>query len=446
MTITQPMRTLRAPGQTDADPGTLPGFLAVAHSPDPAASFFSLRAGQNCLGREPMVAGAGQLVLRDPRISRLHATLTWQPGRDRLLLSDCNSSNGVFVNGKRIDRQLVQAGDVLRLGDTVLLLCAGDRCPPDEEDALGMVACAPNLRELRATIRRVAPSALPVLVVGATGTGKELVARALHAESGRRGPFLAVNCAALPGTLVENALFGHRKGAYTDATADQDGAFAQARGGTLFLDEIGDLSLEAQPKLLRALDNAEVTPLGAAAPLGIDVRIVVATHVPLDAAMREARFREDLYARLAGIVLKVPLLAERREDILLLFRRFLPDDLRARPPAADFVESLLVYAWPRNVRELQKLAERLPVLYPEAARWEMEMLDLEMRMQARDEPATDVRPAEPKHPLSQAELESLLERCAGNVTRVAKLAQRSRKQVYRWMSRYGISPGAGRAH
>jgi two-component system response regulator GlrR len=195
-----------------------------------------------------------------------------------------------------------------------------------------------------------------------------------------------------------------------------------------------------------ALDNAEVTPLGAAGPVGIDVRIVVATHVPLDAAMREARFREDLYARLAGVVLKVPPLAERRRDIPRLFRHFLPDELRSRPATADFVESLLVYGWPRNVRELSKLAERLPVLYPDAARWTLEMLDPEMRVQTRDEPCPDAPPAEPKRPLSQAELQSLLERCAGNVTRAAKLAQRSRKQVYRWMRAHGIAPGAGRAH
>src|SRR5262249_39650181 len=158
---------------------------------------------------------------------------------------------------------------------------------PESFDALDIVGRAAVVRELRATIERVAPSDLPVVVVGATGTGKDLVARALHAVSGRRGPLLAVNCAALPGPLGGKTLFGHKKGAYTDAVSAEEGAFVRARGGTLFLDEIGDLSLEAQPKLLRALENREVTPIGAAAPVDVDVRVVVATHVPLETAMKE---------------------------------------------------------------------------------------------------------------------------------------------------------------
>jgi DNA-binding NtrC family response regulator len=442
MTITQPMRRLSLT-RADLDARAVERSLVVVSGPD-AGARFPLRPGESCLGREPRIAGVGQVVLRDPRVSRLHATLTWQPDADELLLTDCNSSNGVFVDGLRVDRKQLAAGDVLRVGETVLLVCAGEPPAYEADDALGIVARAPVIRELRTTIRRVAPSALSVLVVGATGSGKELVARALHAESGRRGPFLAVNCAALPGTLVENALFGHKKGAYTDAVSDQPGAFVQASGGTLFLDEIGDLSLEAQPALLRALDNAEVTPIGAAAPTAVDVRIIVATHVPLDAAMKAARFREDLYGRLAGVVIQVPPLRARREDILLLLRHFLPEPLRARPMSADLVESLLVYGWPRNVRELQKLAERLPVLYPDRARWELDMLDPEMRVERRRESPPTAPAASPKHPLSREELESLLERCGGNVSRVAKLARRNRKQVYRWMDLYGIARGAGR--
>ena len=301
-------------------------------------------------------------------------------------------------------------------------------------------------------MRKVAPSTLPVLIVGPTGTGKELVARALHEESGRKGRVVAVNCAALPATLVESVLFGHRKGAYTGAIADQDGAFVQANGGTLFLDEVGDLALEAQPKLLRALENGEVTPVGAAQALAVDVRVVAATHVPLDAALEEGRFRRDLYARLAGVVVKTPALADRREDVPLLFAAFLGEG-GTRPMSADFVESLLAYSWPFNVRELKKLAERLVVLHAGAPLWERGMLDDEMREAAAVAPeeipaARSSRgtapPSSKDHPPPREELIALLERCDGNVSRVASLVQRNRKQVYRWMKQHAVDPGTGR--
>jgi DNA-binding NtrC family response regulator len=444
--ITLPVRLARTPallGATWRGREAQPPFsLIVGCCPDATiGDRFRISVGATCIGREPDGLADRVLVVDDPRVSRCHARLTC--ARDELLISDERSRNGLFVNGRRVEQQTLGVGDVVRLGDTVLLVGrggAGDS--DDDDDALEIVGRSPVLRELRLTIERVAPSELPVVVVGATGTGKDLVVRALHARSGRRGPLLAVNCAALPGTLVENALFGHKKGSYTGATSAEDGAFARAREGTLFLDEIGDLSLEAQPKLLRALENREVTPIGAVEPVATDVRVVVATHVPLEAAMKEGKFREDLYARLAGVVIKVPTLAERKEDVLLLLQRFLPADLRDRPMTADFVESLLAYHWPRNVRELQKLAERLPVLHPDAPCWHVTMLDDDMRLFARGERA--VEPEPPRGPPSREELIALLERCGGNVARVARLAQRSRKQIYRWMDRHCIARGAGR--
>jgi len=374
----------------------------------------------------------------------MHATFTLSLSGDDIALGDCNSSNGLFLNGRRIERGHVQAGDVIRMGDTVLLLCRGRPEPAGCVDDLGLWGQSPSIRELRTIIRRLGPSGLPVAIVGATGTGKELVARALHSESGRTGSFLALNCAALPGTLVENALFGHRKGAYTDATSDQDGAFVHAQGGTLFLDEIGDLAPEAQPKLLRAIENGEVTPIGADAPVAIDVRIIVATHVPLEPAMAEGGFREDLYARLAGAIVKTPPLSERKEDILLLLRRFLPDSVRERPVTAEFVESLLIYPWPRNVRELEMLAERLAVLHPDAPIWEHSMLGDDMNATLRQRQLPPEAPPSRRQVPSRDELLALLVECDGNVSRAAQLAQRNRKQVYRWMEHYGIGRGTGR--
>jgi DNA-binding NtrC family response regulator len=425
-----------------------PWYLWIARAPEPC-DVFVVTAQRTHVGRE---ADAGvDLVIPDPAVSRLHAVIAAFPGEDTLWIQDRGSSNGVFVNGRKVEGAAVRAGDVIRVGDSVLVLGRGTPAPPGEAGDLGILGRSPPVADLRAVVRKVAPSALPVLVVGPTGTGKELVARALHEQSGRKGRIVAVNCAALPATLVESALFGHRKGAFTGAIADQDGAFVQADGGTLFLDEIGDLAIEAQPKLLRALENGEVTPVGLAQARTVDVRVVAATHVPLDAALEEGRFRSDLYARLAGVVVKTPPLADRREDVPLLFDAFLGEG-SARPMTADFAESLVLYGWPFNVRELKKLAERLVVLHDGAPQWERGMLDEEM-LHAADVtdpapsagPSRGTTPPAPREgPPPREELIALLERCEGNVSRVADLVRRNRKQVYRWMKQHAVDPGTGR--
>jgi DNA-binding NtrC family response regulator len=426
----------------------LPWYLRVVRASGEGA-VHAIDARRVRIGREAE-AGA-DLVLPDPAVSRVHATITAFPGEDTLWLQDQASSNGVFVDGRKVEAAAVRCGDVIRLGDSMLVVGRGVPAPADEERDLGILGRAPAVAELRAVVRKVAPSALSVLVVGPTGTGKELIAHALHAESGRRGRVVAVNCAALPGTLVESVLFGHRKGAYTGAIADQAGAFVQADGGTLLLDEVGDLAIEAQPKLLRVLESGELTPLGATQPITVDVRVVAATHVPLDAAMEAGRFRRDLYARLAGVVVRTPALADRREDVPLLFRSFLGD--AARPMSADFVESLLVHDWPFNVRELRQLAERLLVLHADAPRWERGMLDEEMRSAGGSAPpprgdgaaaGATAPPAAKEGPPAREELLALLAQCGGNVSSVAELVRRNRKQVYRWMDQLGIARGTGR--
>ena len=184
-------------------------------------------------------------------------------------------------------------------------------------------------------------------------------------------------------------------------------------------------------------------PVGATVPVSVDLRIVVATHVSLDAAAGEGRFREDLYSRLAGVVLKTPFLVERKEDVLSLLRRFLPEEIRSRPMDPDFVEALLVFSWPRNVRELQMLAERLQVLYP-GARFELGMLDDEMAEPVRRR-QVGPQAEKGKRPATREELMALLAHCGGNVARLAKLVQRNRKQVYRWMDDYQVARGSGRS-
>ena len=420
-------------------------------------SYHPLPLGDTCIGRDE--GSDIHLALFDPAVSRLHATIARYAGEETAWLQDRGSSNGVFVNGRRVDGVAIRPGDVVRLGDTMLVVGRGEPAAPEDEAQLGVLGRSPVVAELRAVVRKVAPSALPVLIVGATGTGKDVVARAVHDASGRRGRIVAVNCAALPGTLVESVLFGHKRGAFTGAVSDAEGAFVQASGGTLFLDEVGDLALEAQPKLLRALENGEITPVGTTSPVRVDVRVVAATHVALDAEMDAGTFRRDLYGRLAGVVVRTPPLVERRADVLPLFRSFLGES-GARELSADFVESLLVHAWPFNVRELRKLAERLLVLHADAPRWERGMLHKEMRPLLDAPPRSDapsvsglpsaapVAGADDGRregpPPARAELLALLAQCDGNVSRVAELVGRNRKQVYRWMEQHAIERGTGR--
>ncbi len=228
-----------------------------------------------------------------------------------------------------------------------------------------LVGDSPAMENLRRLITRVGPSDAAVLITGETGTGKERVARALHLASGRKGRFVAINCAAIPATLLESELFGHEKGAFSGATARRPGRFEQAHGGTLFLDELGDMPLELQAKLLRALETKEVERLGGTGPIAVDVRILAATHQDLARAVKEGRFRQDLFFRLNVMPLAVPPLRERPEDLLPLARAFAaeiagPQVALELAPGAEM--ALRAYRWPGNVRELRNYIERLNLL------------------------------------------------------------------------------------
>jgi DNA-binding NtrC family response regulator len=227
-----------------------------------------------------------------------------------------------------------------------------------------LIGKSQGMQEIYAKIEQVADSRTTVLIIGESGTGKELVARALHYNSSRRDrPFVAINCAALPETLIESELFGHEKGAFTDATARRTGQFELAHTGTLFLDEIGELSLVTQAKLLRVLQEREFTRVGGVQPIKVDVRIVAATNKNLEELVRKGQFREDLYYRINVIALYLPPLRERGEDIILLAKHFLAKRLEEerRPPiefSKDALEMLSRYSWPGNVRELENVVEQ----------------------------------------------------------------------------------------
>ncbi len=292
--------------------------------------------------------------------------------------------------------------------------------------------------EVRATTARYAALDLAILVTGESGTGKELVAGELHRRSERRsGPYLAINCAAIPQTLVESELFGHVAGAFSGAKTARAGLFEQAHGGTLFLDEVGELPLEVQPKLLRVLEEGTVRRVGGNRSLPIDTRVVTATKHDLARRVREGTFRDDLYARLAQGVIRLPPLRARPEDIVTLATHFLSRTSVADTPLhAEDVAVLLAHPWPLNVRELASLIDTLPVDNPPGEPW----LHLGPLAAARmAEYARLSGGDEPGRP-SAERLRQLLGRHGGVVSRIAKDLGTHRQQVYRWLERHGLDP------
>jgi len=297
--------------------------------------------------------------------------------------------------------------------------------------------------EVYKQIAHAADSTAPVLVMGESGTGKELVARAIHANSSRRGrPFVAVNCGAIPDTLLESELFGHTRGAFTGAVSDTKGLFEQAHGGTIFLDEIGEMPSALQVKLLRALEEGEVRPIGSARPLRLDARVIAATNADLERAINEQSFRQDLYYRLSVVVIRIPPLRERRADIPLLVGRFLRqacDSAGRRLELSDAtVAALVAHDWPGNVRELENTIERM-VLFSRGTRLEPADLPVALRtervtLESRlftDLPTLDE--------LGRRYLIHVLDAVEGNRTRAAEVMGIDRRTLYRMADRFGLA-------
>jgi transcriptional regulator with GAF, ATPase, and Fis domain len=376
------------------------------------------------IGRDP---GAGGVALSDPRLSRVHGRITYDRLARGFRFGDAQSSNGSYHNGRPVDTALLETGDVLRVGETLLVF---------ERAGAGV--------ELEETIARIAPANLTVLIAGESGTGKELVARRIHELSGRRGAFVAVNCAALPRDLVASELFGHTRGAFSSATHPRAGLFLTAQDGTLLLDEIGDLPLEQQPALLRVLQEHSVRPVGADREVAATARVIAATHVDLEQRVREAAFRADLFARVAQCVVRVPPLRERRAEILPLARLFAERAGRELTLGADAAERLLTWRWPFNVRELEAMVQTLCALKSDA------LLDLPY-LRAKypalfDVPLAAAGGRSVADSARRAELERLLAEHSGNVSAVARVLGKPRAQIYRWLRRYGVElPAPGRA-
>ncbi len=391
----------------------------------------------------PLIIGrSGKGGFVDTRMSREHVRFSATNGV--LRVADLESKNGMFLMGKRVDGDYFPANAVLRAGDT-LLVCDEEPDPRVYPSASAVadtgvgefVGSSHAASLIRRWIATVAPSADPALILGPTGTGKEVIARALHRLSGRSGPFVPVNCAAISPQIADAELFGHARGAFTGAEVARDGLFRSAHRGTLFLDEIGDLPADIQVKLLRAIEDHAVRPVGDSATKPIDVRLVAATNADLDSGA----FRADLRARLATWTVTLPPLAARRADVLPLARYFAggEQDAGAAPGwSADFAEALLLHDWPANVRELQRIVRRAARLADTAGTFELTQLPVELqeRILERDRDGSDSPGRE--------QIEDVLRRTRGNIVQAAAELGRDRAQVYRWLRRFGIEPDSFR--
>jgi len=303
----------------------------------------------------------------------------------------------------------------------------------------GLVTAAPEMLAVTRTIERVAPADISVMLLGASGTGKELLARGLHDASRRRGkPFVAINCAAIPETLLESELFGHEKGAFTGAVKTTPGKIEEADGGTLFLDEIGDVPLALQVKLLRFLQERVIERVGGRRAIPVDVRIVCATHQDVDAMVAEGRFRDDLYYRLAEIVVCIPGLAERSGDAALLARHFVQRFAKAmgRPVtglAPDAVAAINAWGWPGNVRELENRTKRA-VIMAEGKR--VTAADLDLAAPAGDALPINLRAA--REAIDRTTIRRALAQAEGNISGTARLLGVSRPTLYDLMKSYDL--------
>jgi len=304
-----------------------------------------------------------------------------------------------------------------------------------------MITAAPEMLKVAKTIERVASADVSVMLLGASGTGKELLARAVHEKSGRSGEFIAINCAAIPENLLEAELFGYERGAFTGAVKCNIGKIELAQGGTLFLDEVGDIPLPLQVKLLRFLQERVIERLGGRQPIPVDTRIVCATHQNLEAMITDGRFREDLYYRLAEIVVKIPSLAERSGDAVLLARHFVNRFGRELNPGVqtlspDAIEAVDAYAWPGNVRELENRIKRAVIM---ADGKSVSAGDLDL--QAGIIPTDDVLPINLRAAREIADRKAIrhaMSRAENNISSAAKLLGISRPTLYDLLKQYRL--------
>jgi transcriptional regulator with PAS, ATPase and Fis domain len=382
------------------------------------------------------------LVLTDPTVSRHHAVV--EERADGYVLRDLDSTNGTFLDNVRVREGYIAPGSIIRLGETEISFS-----PVEERVEIlrssadhfgGLIGASAAVQEVFGVLESVAPTDMTVLIQGETGTGKEVAARAVHQHSRRaRGPFVVFDCGAVAPNLIESELFGHEKGAFTDAVKSRQGAFELAHGGTLFLDEIGELSLPLQPKLLRALDQREVKRVGADRSVTVDVRVVAATNRDLEKEVKAGRFREDLFYRLSAVSVFIPPLRRRKEDIEAIavhLLRGISSEVGKKitglsPEAA---EALRAYPWPGNVRELRNVLARAAALST-TNRIEARNLFL-----AQGKRTTTIHGLSGKtlEEIEKAAIHATLKSTSGNKTEAAKALGIAYSTLYEKMKKYGM--------
>ena len=393
------------------------------------------------LGRDAPLFSAG---LKDPTISRRHAEMRFHHGR--LRLHDLGSRNGSYLNGERVTGvHALEPGDVIRLGATLLVYTrSAEPRGEDREAAPALVGESDAIAAVRRSIGLVAGQRLAVLVTGETGTGKELVAQAVHARSRRSGPLVTVNCAGLSKEMLAGELFGHVRGAFTGAVNDRPGLFRSAQRGTLFLDELGELPLDLQAQLLRVLEVGRVRPVGGTDEVAVDVAVVGATNRDLLVEVREQRFRADLYGRLLQWHIAVPPLRDRRDDIPWLVPHLLSRcSAGGRLPTCALTEALLLHPWPLNVRGLLNVIAIAALASPPGS-----ALDLHPEVKTALDAARTMAPGAGGSPPSAEKrkglpdddvVEKALRESRGSVSIAARTLGASRQQIYRWLEQRDLT-------
>ncbi len=417
------------------------------------------------LGDEPFIIGAGfETTLRVPdrTVSGQHMELINRGGY--VSAKDLNSTNGSFYEGSRFTVLDLMPGAVFKIGETELQIVAPEKVdpiPPSEETSFGnLLGKSRKMREVFAVLERAARTDATVLICGETGTGKEVVAESIHQRSERASdPFIVVDCASIPSNLIESELFGHVKGAYTNAVSDRVGAFEAANGGTIFLDELGELPPSLQPRLLRVLETRRIKRVGDNEFRPVNVRVIAATNRSLEDEVRAKRFRSDLYFRLAVIRVNLPALRQRRDDIPVLARAFLEKHRKAghAPPelTKEEIGTLTSYDWPGNVRELRNVIDQKASLSSEG---------LALQLKART-PAAEIRKTSANVsgimvggffgiPYKEARRQALeafelayaqhvVDLAGGNITKAAEMAQVHRNVLHRILARGKHTPKDG---
>ena len=449
----------------DTPVGEHPGLIRLLEFDHPieGSSCHALSGVEQCvIGRsESRLVCRDGATLRinviDPRVSARHACL--RRSTERWIVEDSGSKNGIEVNWIKTRSATLENNDLVLLGNTLFLFT--DNLPKNDDADLkdselpcllpGLMSLNHRFAALLESIAKIAVTNLELLISGETGTGKELVARAVHELSQRKGEFVAVNCGAIPPNMIEGQMFGWRRGAFSGAVNDRPGLIRSAEGGTLFLDEIGDLPLAPQAALLRALQEGAVVPIGDSQPIEVNFRLVAASHRDLRKMVDKGLFREDLLARIRGFAAKLPALRERKEDLGLLIAtllaRILPKASAKPRFTAMAARKLIAYDWPRNVRELDKCLAAAVAL-ADGDSIDVDHLPSEVRAGVpNDSLSKKLRDPRREDDESQREEEierklliDLLRQHKGNLAAVARGMGTSRSQVHRLLKRFRLDP------